>query len=70
MIRVGTGNDPLLRRPFSIHQAHAEGLLQIYFKIVGRGTEMLAEVGEGAEVSGERERERTFRKRQLAFLER
>ena len=51
MIRVGTGNDPLLRRPFSIHQAHAEGLLQIYFKIVGRGTEMLAEVGEGAEVS-------------------
>lgn len=51
MIRAGAGNDPLLRRPFSIHQTDDEGLLQVYFKIVGRGTEMLAAVGEGAEVS-------------------
>lgn len=51
MIRVGAGDDPLLRRPFSIHQVDDHGRLQVYFKIVGRGTEMLAEVGEGAEVS-------------------
>jgi len=51
MIRAGAGNDPLLRRPFSIHQTDDEGRLQVYFKIVGRGTEMLAAVGEGAEVS-------------------
>lgn len=50
MIRVGTGKDPLLRRPFSIHQT-AEGTLQIYFKVVGRGTAMLAGIREGDEVS-------------------
>ncbi|MGB5230781.1 MAG: dihydroorotate dehydrogenase electron transfer subunit [Desulfoprunum sp.] len=51
MIRVGTGNDPLLRRPFSIHQTDEDGHLQVYFKVVGRGTGMLAAVREGAEVS-------------------
>jgi len=34
-------NDPLLRRPFSIHQV-ADGLLTIIFKVVGRGTKNLA----------------------------
>jgi dihydroorotate dehydrogenase electron transfer subunit len=42
MIRTGLGKDPLLRRPFSIHQTSDEGLIQIYFKVVGRGTEILA----------------------------
>lgn len=51
MIRVGAGKDPLLRRPFSIHQTTAEGTLQIYFKVVGRGTAMLAGIREGDEVS-------------------
>jgi dihydroorotate dehydrogenase electron transfer subunit len=34
-------NDPLLRRPFSIHRV-SEGLLTIIFKVVGRGTKNLA----------------------------
>ncbi len=51
MIRTAAGKDPLLRRPFSIHQADAAGSIQIYFKIVGRGTEILARVREGEELS-------------------
>ncbi len=47
MIRAGVGKDPLLRRPLSIHQTSAAGHLQIYFKVVGRGTEMLACVKKG-----------------------
>ncbi len=42
MIRTGVGHDPLLRRPFSLHQTSDDGLLQIYFKVVGRGTDILA----------------------------
>ena len=44
MIRTGTGKDPLLRRPFSIHQTTSNGLIQVYFKVVGRGTEILAQL--------------------------
>jgi dihydroorotate dehydrogenase electron transfer subunit len=47
MIRTGVGNDPLLRRPFSIHQTSEAGTLQIYFKVVGRGTDILGHVKEG-----------------------
>jgi len=51
MIRASVGKDPLLRRPFSIHQADASGHIQIYFKVVGRGTEMLGHVRVGEELS-------------------
>lgn len=51
MIRTGIGHDPLLRRPFSIHQTSIEGRIQIYFKIVGRGTDILGRVNEGEELS-------------------
>ncbi len=51
MIRVGLGKDPLLRRPFSIHQTSADGQIQIYFKIVGRGTDILAEKRPGETLS-------------------
>lgn len=51
MIRTGTGKDPLLRRPFSIHQSTAQGQIQIYFKVVGRGTEILAHVKKGEVLS-------------------
>lgn len=47
MIRTAIGKDPLLRRPFSIHQTSAAGHIQIYFKVVGRGTDMLARVKTG-----------------------
>lgn len=51
MIRTALGKDPLLRRPFSIHQADANGNLQIYFKVVGRGTKLLAQAKVGDELS-------------------
>ncbi|BCL61807.1 hypothetical protein DGMP_25000 [Desulfomarina profundi] len=51
MIKAGQGKDPLLRRPFSIHQTSSSGQLQIYFKVVGRGTDMLARVKVGETVS-------------------
>jgi dihydroorotate dehydrogenase electron transfer subunit len=44
MIKAGLGKDPLLRRPFSIHQTTSEGDLQLYFKVVGRGTDILSRV--------------------------
>ena len=33
MIKASLGSDPLLRRPFSIHQVDSAGHIQIYFKI-------------------------------------
>jgi len=51
MIRAGFGKDPLLRRPFSIHQTSTNGQIQIYFKIVGRGTDMLARIKAGDDLS-------------------
>ena len=51
MIRAGVGKDPLLRRPFSVHQTSSGGTIQIYFKVVGRGTELLAQVKIDQEVS-------------------
>ena len=48
MLRVGDGYDPLLRRPFSLHQATADGTIQILFKVVGRGTARLARLEPGA----------------------
>lgn len=54
MIRTGEGKDPLLRRPFSLHQASSSGQVQIYFRNVGRGTNILAhaKVGEILDVFG------------------
>lgn len=42
-IRCGEGNDPLLRRPISIHAVNRqEGLVKILFQVVGKGTRLLA----------------------------
>jgi dihydroorotate dehydrogenase electron transfer subunit len=51
MVQIAPGKDPLLRRPFSIHQTSSEGDLQILFKVVGRGTELLARCREGEHLS-------------------
>jgi dihydroorotate dehydrogenase electron transfer subunit len=51
MIRTGTGKDPLLRRPFSIHQTTSSGRIQVYFKVVGRGTELLAHLRTDEKIS-------------------
>jgi dihydroorotate dehydrogenase electron transfer subunit len=45
-IRVSDGNDPLLRRPFSIF-SHEGGVMSAVIKTVGRGTEILAGRGPG-----------------------
>jgi dihydroorotate dehydrogenase electron transfer subunit len=45
MLQTRDGNDPLLRRPMSIYRIvpGSRGLLQILYKIVGRGTRYLAQ---------------------------
>jgi dihydroorotate dehydrogenase electron transfer subunit len=50
MLKVNDNLDPLLRRPFSIHQATGDGNIQILFKVVGQGTERLAHLQVGAEL--------------------
>lgn len=47
MVRVSDGLDPVLRRPFSIHQIIGERELQILYKVVGKGTAMLARKSPG-----------------------
>lgn len=50
MVRAANGLDPLLRRPFSIHQVMDNGTLQILFKIIGKGTRYLAKLDYGDEL--------------------
>ncbi len=54
MVHTGQGYDPLLRRPFSVHQVAAEGLVQILLKVVGKGTGSIAsmEVGRKMDMLG------------------
>jgi len=47
MVGVGEGKDPLLRRPFSLNQVGTDGLIRILFKVVGRGTKILAHSDKG-----------------------
>ncbi len=42
MVRAGDTLDPLLRRPLSVHQVLPDGGLRLLFKVVGKGTRMLA----------------------------
>lgn len=51
MVQTSPGKDPLLRRPFSIHQVTSDGYLQILFKVLGKGTDLLAQVRAGEQVS-------------------
>lgn len=51
MAACGPSRDPLLRRPFSIHQTAETGAIQLLFKVIGRGTKLLSEVRSGDFVS-------------------
>jgi dihydroorotate dehydrogenase electron transfer subunit len=42
MVRVSSGTQPLLRRPFSIHAVTGDQI-HIFFQVVGAGTRLLAE---------------------------
>ncbi len=52
MIRIPGGLDPLLRRPFSVYNVlrGRGGGIEIVYKVVGRGTGMMASLGVGDEV--------------------
>jgi dihydroorotate dehydrogenase electron transfer subunit len=53
-VMVRASNDlgpPLLRRPFSIHQAAADGRIRILFKAVGKGTRFLSGLRTGDTLS-------------------
>jgi dihydroorotate dehydrogenase electron transfer subunit len=39
-IRIGTGTDPLLRRPFSVYN-YSNGIIDIIMRVVGKGTDIL-----------------------------
>jgi dihydroorotate dehydrogenase electron transfer subunit len=43
MLQVSQAYDPLLRRPFSIHRRDGDGV-QILYQVVGRGTQLMAEM--------------------------
>lgn len=47
MLRVGRGMDPLLRRPFSICGVREDDLVLILYRVVGRGTTIMCDAGEG-----------------------
>ena len=47
MVATGYGQDPLLRRPFSLHRVDQEGKLALLFNVVGRGTAWLAGLKRG-----------------------
>ena len=50
MLKCWKGNDPFLPRPFSINSVDVkEGTLEILYKIIGAGTEILASLLPGAE---------------------
>lgn len=51
MISASNSMDPLLRRPFSIHQVSAGVDIQILFKVVGKGTKNLAQLSPGERTS-------------------
>ena len=51
MVRAATDTDPLLRRPFSIHQCGEEAdgriIVELLYRVVGKGTRLLATYREG-----------------------
>ncbi|HYA03319.1 MAG TPA: dihydroorotate dehydrogenase electron transfer subunit, partial [Syntrophobacteria bacterium] len=48
MIRIRSGYDPLLRRPFAVHRLSPPTGFEVLYKAVGRGTRLLAETRRGA----------------------
>ncbi len=49
MVKTGVGFDPLLRRPFSIHQTEGDEI-QILFKRLGKGTTLLSKLAAGQQL--------------------
>ena len=51
MLKVGQGMDPLLRRPFSICGVRGDDLVLILYRVVGQGTTIMCDAGEGESLS-------------------
>jgi dihydroorotate dehydrogenase electron transfer subunit len=70
MVRAGEGMDPLLRRPFSIHQVLDGGLLQILLKVIGKGTQALTklQVGQHMDILGPLGRGFAYNSEHLHYL--
>ena len=51
MVACGANRDPLLRRPFSVHWADADGTIQLLVRVLGRGTAALAQIRAGEALS-------------------
>jgi dihydroorotate dehydrogenase electron transfer subunit len=49
-IRVTDGYEPLLRRPFSIHSIKNNDIIEILYRVVGKGTTLLSEKHVGKEL--------------------
>lgn len=54
MLRVGKTLDPLLRRPFSIHAVHDARTIDVLYRVIGKGTNLLAAIrgGEDLDIVG------------------
>jgi len=50
MLRVSSSTDPLLCRPFGFHRILSKDRFEILYKIVGKGTNMMAKLAPGTEV--------------------
>lgn len=48
MLRVSENRDPLLARPFGIASVKAKHSIELYYRVVGRGTSLLTEVSRGS----------------------
>lgn len=51
MLRVSRGIDPLLARPFGIASVPARSSIELYYRVVGRGTTILSAVKPGSMLS-------------------
>jgi len=51
MIRVGSGIEPLLRRPFSICGVQGDNVFLVLYRVVGKGTAIMAETKKGEKLS-------------------
>ncbi len=47
MIKSSDTSDPLLRRPFSIHNITSGGMLHLLYKVIGKGTRCLTDLEPG-----------------------
>ncbi|MDH4227617.1 MAG: dihydroorotate dehydrogenase electron transfer subunit [Deltaproteobacteria bacterium] len=54
MLRVSEGLDPLLRRPFSVYDSEGGSVVELLYKVVGKGTAIMRDMvkGDGVDVMG------------------